>query len=119
MKWYLLKLVYQVICGDGKHRAQFDEQLRLIQADDRFHAFTKGRCVGESEQENFYNCDERLVQWKFLDVTEIHVLENLADGAELYSRINEVDDAAGYNKMLATKANNLFQEAMQQSLNSN
>lgn len=119
MNWYLLKLVYQIICGDGNHKAQFDEQLRLVRADDRFHAFTKGRCIGENEQESFYNCNEKLVQWKFIDVSEIYVLENLSDGAELYSRINEVDDAKNYNSMLVAKANRLFQEAMQQSINSN
>jgi hypothetical protein len=29
MQWYLAKLVFQIICGDGNHRPQFDEQLRL------------------------------------------------------------------------------------------
>ena len=32
MNWYLAKIVYRIICGQGNHTAQFDEQLRLIQA---------------------------------------------------------------------------------------
>ena len=119
MNWYLLKLVYQVICGDGDHTAQFDEQLRLISADDRFHAFTKGRCIGENEQESFYNSSGKMVQWKFIDVSEVNYLGDILDGAELYSRINEVEDVKSYRKLLAAKANSLFQESMQQSLNCN
>lgn len=119
MNWYLLKLVYKIICGDGDHTAQFDEQLRLVLADDRFHAFTKGRCIGENEQESFYNCTKKIVQWKFIDVSEIYALDKLTDGAEIYSRINEVDDGEDYSKILAAKANKLFQETMMQSINKN
>ena len=35
MNWYLSKLVFRIVCGDGQHRAQFDEQLRLIAAADK------------------------------------------------------------------------------------
>ena len=38
MNWYLTKIVYQIICGEGNHTAQFDEQLRLIAADDEQRA---------------------------------------------------------------------------------
>jgi hypothetical protein len=33
MNWYVAKLVFRVISGNGDHNAQFDEQLRLINAD--------------------------------------------------------------------------------------
>lgn len=39
MNWYLTKIVYRIICGQGNHTAQFDEQLRLIQADSAQEAF--------------------------------------------------------------------------------
>ncbi|MEP7129294.1 MAG: DUF4288 domain-containing protein, partial [Chitinophagales bacterium] len=29
MNWYLAKIVFRIICGDGLHQPQFDEQLRL------------------------------------------------------------------------------------------
>ena len=38
MKWYLAKLIYRIICGDGTHTPQFDEQLRLIHAEDDLYA---------------------------------------------------------------------------------
>lgn len=28
--WYLVKIVFQIICGSGNHKPQFEEQLRLI-----------------------------------------------------------------------------------------
>jgi hypothetical protein len=28
MRWFVAKIVYQIICGNGNHMPQFDEQLR-------------------------------------------------------------------------------------------
>lgn len=53
MNWYLSKLVYQIICDNGSHTPQFDEQLRLIHAEDDLHAFQKARLLGEREQDLF------------------------------------------------------------------
>ena len=55
MKWYLAKLVYRIICGEGAHTPQFDEQLRLIYAEDDLHAFQKARTTGHLEEDNFLN----------------------------------------------------------------
>ncbi len=46
MNWYLTKIVYRIICGQGNHTAQFDEQLRLIQADNAQEAFEKSAALG-------------------------------------------------------------------------
>src|ERR1051326_2143892 len=56
MNWYLAKIVYRIVCGDGNHTPQFDEQLRLIQASDELHAFQKARRLGEREQDHFLKC---------------------------------------------------------------
>ena len=104
MYWYLVKLVFQIICGDGQHTAQFDEQLRLIEATDDMNALTKAQLLGHREQETFYNNKEKLVQWKFIDVSEMNKINSFFDGAELYSRINEQDNADGYINTVQTKA---------------
>src|SRR6478672_2052288 len=96
MKWYLAKIVYRILCGDGNHSAQFDEQLRLITADDAAEAFDKAMMIGQTEAETFYNNRQELVQWQFINVAELYLLQQLLDGAEVYSRITEVDDADGY-----------------------
>ncbi|MFL5741837.1 MAG: DUF4288 domain-containing protein [Flavisolibacter sp.] len=96
MNWYLAKITYRIVCGDGRHTAQFDEQLRLIAADDEAEALDKARSIGYREEESFYNLKQQLVQWQFIDVPELHLLNVLIDGAELYSRITEVDDPENY-----------------------
>jgi hypothetical protein len=92
MKWYISKIVFQIICGNGQHTAQFDEQLRLIQAADAEAAFHKATALGRSESETFYNQKEQLVQWKFIDVSDLYPL-SLIDSGELVSKIEEVTDA--------------------------
>ncbi|MGZ3847985.1 MAG: DUF4288 domain-containing protein [Flavisolibacter sp.] len=104
MKWYLAKMVFQVICGDGDHTAQFDEQLRLIAAEDEDRAFEKAWTIGNKEQECFYNQKKQLVRWQFINVPEMYRLGRLMDGAEIYSRINEVDDGGAYANFIHEKA---------------
>jgi hypothetical protein len=110
MKWYLAKLVYQIVCGDGAHTPQFDEQLRLIMAEDELHAFQKARSIGEREQDNFLNSYNKPVRWKFIDVPELHPMNALIDGAEMYSRIREEDNADIYIRVTQLKAAHLTGE---------
>lgn len=104
MNWYLTKLVYQIICGAGHHTPQFDEQLRLICAGTEEEAFDKAVQMGRYEEESFSNMKNEMVQWKFINVSELYRLCQLIDGAELYSRIQEIDDAASYIHAVHQKA---------------
>ena len=117
MKWYLAKIVYRILCGDGNHAAQFDEQLRLIVADDAEAAFDKATVIGHNEAETFYNNRQELVQWQFVNVSELYLLQELIDGAEVYSRITEVDDAEGYINFVHHKAAGLQHKNSHQLLN--
>lgn len=107
MKWYSAKIVFQIICGDGEHVAQFDEQLRLIAANNEVEAFEKASAIGSKEEESFYNLKQQLVRWQFINVSELYPLNELVDGAELYSRINEVDDANAYTTFVHRKAESI------------
>jgi Domain of unknown function (DUF4288) len=107
MNWYLAKVVFQVICGNGNHTAQFDEQLRLIEAADEQEAFYKAQQIGVQEADVFLNDRQQLVQWKFIDVCELHPLNELINGAEMYSRITEVDSATQYIETIHRKADGL------------
>ncbi len=104
MNWYLSKIVFQIICGNGNHSAQFDEQLRLIAATDKEEAFYKSRQLGQREEDRFHNQQQQLVQWKFINVSNIYKLSELIDGAELYSRIEERDNADAYIQVVNGKA---------------
>ncbi len=118
MEWYLAKLVYRIICGAGNHSAQFDEQLRLVFAEDELHAFNKAQLIGEKEQDCFQNHAEQIVTWKFVNVTELHKLEELTDGAEVYSRIYEDEDGDNYQHTVHVKARYLSEHCTEQFIQS-
>jgi hypothetical protein len=107
MHWYLSKIIFRIICGDGQHTPQFDEQLRLIAAHDEEEAFQKAFALGEREQDRFFNEDHKLVQWKFINVAELYRLSGLLDGAEMYSRIQETDDPEGYIDLANSRADHI------------
>ncbi len=96
MNWYVAKIVFRIISGDGTHLAQFDEQLRLICALDEHHAFEKATAVGVAHQDRFLNNQSQPVQWQFIAVAEINQLSDLADGTELHYQIHEAPDADLY-----------------------
>lgn len=108
MQWYLAKIVFRILCGDGEHVAQFDEQLRLIAAESKEEAFRKAQQTGKTEEETFMNRKNQLVQWQFINVSELYKLSELIDGAELYSRIEEKENADGYIYTVNQKAENIF-----------
>ncbi len=118
MNWYIAKLVYQVVYGNGLYNAQFSEQLRLVEATDEVHAFTKAQLLGHKEESTLYDETEALLQWKFIDVCELILLSEMADGAEVASQMNEPACAKAYLKnikrqasqLLAESCNNCFQQ---------
>jgi len=104
MSWFLAKVIFRIVCGKGDHTPQFDNQLRLIQADDETEAFSKAQTIGENEQASFLNQQEKIVQWEFINVSELYKLSALIDGAELYSRVHEADNADLYIGLVNKKA---------------
>jgi hypothetical protein len=104
MNWYLGKLVFRIICGNGDHTPQFDEQLRLISAFNKHEAFLKAREIGAACEEVIINAKQQLVQWKFINISELYKLNGWIHGAELYSRVNEADDADNYIAFTNKKA---------------
>jgi hypothetical protein len=98
MDWYVVKLIFRIVSGDGGHCPQFDEQLRLIKAESEEDAYKKACQLGRDNEDCFLNSNQQTVQWQFIDVPEINKLPVLADGTELYYQINEPTDADNYIK---------------------
>jgi hypothetical protein len=107
MNWYLVKLVYQILCGEGDHTAQFDEQLRLITAPDEVKALAKAWEIGKKEEDCFSNIHQQLVQWKFINIAEMYQLQEFIDGAEIHSMIRETSDPTSYIQFTHEKARQL------------
>jgi hypothetical protein len=116
MNWYLAKMVYRILCGDGNHTAQFDEQLRLIVASDEEEAFSKAQQIGRKEEDCFLNIKQQSVHWQFINVSELYRLSELIDGAELYSSIRENDYPDHYIDIVHQKAAHIQHKTTHQLL---
>ena len=104
MKWYLVKLVYQVVSGNGAHTPQFDEQLRLIRAEELDWAREKAKVLGQIGAFSFFNNRQEEVNWKFIDVVDICEVGEIEDGAQLYSTTEEPADVPSYLNVMSAKA---------------
>lgn len=116
MKPYLAKIIYRVLCRGEQHTTQFDEQLRLIFAEDDLHAFHKARLMGEKEADTDAHYDRKPACWKFIDVTEIYLLEEIADGVELFSIIREEENAEAHIKRIRTTSLKLYENCLNKNI---
>ena len=104
MSWYIAKIIFQINNGRGSEKSQFDEHIRLIEADHFEEAFLKARILGIQEEAHFLNDHRLLVKWEFVNVAEITPLQELKDGQELYSQIHETEEAGSYINYVHRKA---------------
>jgi hypothetical protein len=104
MNWYLAKLIFQVRSGEGTHTPQFDEQWRLIRADEVSWAYEKASVLGRLDESSFLNDRDELVAWTFIEVADIHLVGSLEDGAQLFSSTEEPMDANAYIAQLKMKS---------------
>ncbi len=108
MNWYIAKIVYQIVSGDGKHKPQFDEQFGLIKADELDWAWEKAQVIGRMEENAFLNSSREYVEWKYIaveDVTQVYALE---DGAQLYARTEEPENMEEYVRLTKARAKRFF-----------
>src|SRR3982750_4508705 len=70
MNWYIAKIVFN-ITADGVNKTQFDEQLRLINADSTEEALLRARTIGLNEEDSFYNDNKKKVKWEFVNVADL------------------------------------------------
>ncbi len=113
MNWYVAKLVFNVVTGNGNHTPQFDEQIRLIEAEDAHQAFFKARFLGASEQDEFMTEDLNDVRWIFVDVCELKPVEQFVHGLELHSRIHEADQSSSYIRFVHHRAQAILEQVEQ------
>lgn len=95
MNWYLAKMIFNIRIGDGNN-TQFDEQTRIIHAANAESALFKARAIGKKHEESFVNSENNLVEWKFIDVTEVFALNEIKDGEELYSTTHETENSDSF-----------------------
>ncbi len=104
MNWYIAKVVFNIISGAGDHTPQFDEQYRLVNAVTKEEAFCKAKKIGQGEEEILLNDKEEIVKWEFVNIAELYAIDELRDGMELFSCVQEADDRKNYIEMIQMKA---------------
>ncbi|HEX7016512.1 MAG TPA: DUF4288 domain-containing protein [Cyclobacteriaceae bacterium] len=109
MNWYLAKLVYQILTGEGRHMPQFDIQYRLIRAEDSDWAIEKAQILGKMGETSFVNVKNELVRWEFLAVEDVCRIAALDDGEQLYGQIVEPGDAGEYVAMTRARAQRILE----------
>ncbi len=107
MQWFIAKLIYKIICGAGTHTPQFDEQLRIIHANNESLAFEKAKTTGKEGEDTFLNRNGELVQWQFINVVELYNLNTLDDGSEICSNVHEAIHSENYIELINSKADRL------------
>ncbi|MBL7847708.1 MAG: DUF4288 domain-containing protein [Cyclobacteriaceae bacterium] len=101
MNYYIAKIVFRITTAQPGALGQFDEHLRLIHATTFEEAFRKARLIGIGEEDPSQDGD---ASWEFVNIAELFPLQQLCDGAELYSRIHETPEVRSYINLVHLKA---------------
>lgn len=113
LKWYVAKIVYQVLVGNGTHTPQFDEQYRLIRADEVSWAWEKAQVLGRLGETSFDNNTGEKVQWKYINVSDVCAISEIEDGAQIYAQTEEPFNAGEYIALTHARADRLKDVAQQ------
>lgn len=95
MAWYISKIVFRIVI-DEKPTSQFDEQIRLVEAENMEEAFAKAQQIGLQEQETFLSVNQQECKWIYLGTTHLNLLNALQDGIQFFSLTNDAEEADSY-----------------------
>jgi hypothetical protein len=96
VKWFIAKIVFNIVTGSVVKKSQFEEQLRLVEAESIEEAFLKARAIGIGEEEILVRHEGQFTKWEFVDVADLLPLGSLQSGTEIYSQIHETDESRQY-----------------------
>jgi len=118
MNWYIAKMIFAIKAGNKNVPNEFDEQLRMISAQNEKEAFFKARMIGMREDESFINANHELVKWEFVDIAELLPFESLSDGMQLTSHTHETASPKPYIAFIKYQAFNIEKRTQQISFTS-
>ena len=116
MKWYIIKLIYQIITATGK--TQFDEQLRLIRADEDEWAKEKAHTLGRLGESNFFTQGSKALAWKFVGVSDVVAVDKIEDGVELYSETKQLKNINQYLDDVKRRSDRIMEAVYKQGTRS-
>lgn len=92
MNAYTAQLIFKITCGDVPTE-QYEEQWRLVFADDNRKAIDEARKVAKNEEATFVDRHGRTITWQFIAVKDLQMIE-IENGVQLFSMIKEVTPIA-------------------------
>jgi hypothetical protein len=89
MRTFTAQIIYSIEC-DGRQTDQYEEQWRLVFADDEHQALSQARAAASSEESTFVDRHGRTICWRLLAVKDIQPVE-LVNGGLLFSQVREAE----------------------------
>lgn len=83
---YIARIIFRIQAGGSIH--SFDEQLRMIEAENRQDAGTIARLTGEQEEGLIESAGGEKIRWEFIGVSGLWELHENRNGALVYSFTN-------------------------------
>src|SRR5690606_26913937 len=92
MKAYTAQIIFRIKCGDVSSE-QYEEQWRLVYADDERHALQVARQIRLKDATTFIDRHGRTIKWELVAIKYIQPV-SLENGSLLISTVKEVEAVA-------------------------
>ncbi len=92
MNVFTAQIIYRIKCSSIVSE-QYEEQWRLVYAEDEREALDKAREIGMDEEATFVDRHGRTVFWEMIAVKDLQEVQ-LRQGAMLFSTVREVEPIA-------------------------
>lgn len=103
-KLFITKIIWHIKSESNQKFAEFDEQLRLIKANNSETAFNKAKLLGLQHQETLINNKGMEVSWNYVNVEFVKEITSFDDGIEICAHTVKVDNAQQYINEINVKA---------------
>lgn len=92
MKSFTAHIIYRIVC-EGVFSEQYEEQWRILFANDENAALKEAHRLGKEEECSFADRQGRKVGWEMIAVKELREV-NMKHGALIFSTVKEVEPIA-------------------------
>jgi len=92
MRSFTAQIIYRIEC-EGMPTDQYEEQWRLVYAEDEKQALNMARESGKNEESTFIDRQGRTMCWRMVAVKDLQPVE-LKNGGLLFSMVREVEMVA-------------------------
>ena len=89
MKSFTAQIIYRIEC-EGLPTDQYEEQWRLVYADNEVEALSEARETGKCEEATFIDRHGRTMCWRMLAVKDVKPVD-LSNGGLLVSMVREAE----------------------------